>query len=260
MVIGFRFETVAQLIFASAVRQLRLNPGFTVVITFTLALSIGASSAIFSVIDAVLLKPLPYPEPDKLMRLFLSNAEYPQFPLNPFDFRDFRSRNKSFESMAAYTRNDMQLSGSGDPVKLNGFATTARYFHVLGLKPRLGREFDENAEIPGNGLQVILSDGLWRTKFGADPTIVGRKITLDLEPYTVIGVMPPGTQHPGNDYHALPFGDSVDVWAPFPFKGDPGQRGSHYIEGIGRLKPGVTPEQAKAEMNAIMTQLGREHM
>jgi predicted permease len=257
-VIGFRLETVAQDL-RYAFRQLMQNPGFTVVITLTLALSIGANSAIFSVIDAVLLKSLPYPEPDKLMRLFLSNSEYPQFPLNPFDFRDFRSRNKSFESMAAYTRNDLQLSGSGDPIRLNGFATTAGYFHVLGLKPKLGREFDENAEIPGNGLQVILSDGLWRTKFEAAPNIVGRKITLDLEPYTVIGVMPPGTEHPGNDYHALPFGDSVDVWAPFPFKGDPGQRGSHYIEGIGRLKPGVTAEQAKAEMNAIMTQLGREH-
>ena len=256
--IGFRFETVAQDL-RYAARQLFLNPGFTVVITLTLALSIGANSAIFSVIDAVLLKSLPYPEPDQLMRLFLSNSEYPQFPLNPFDFRDFRSRNKSFESMAAYTRNDMQLSGSGDPVKLNGFATTAGYFHVLGLKPRLGREFDENAEIPGNGLQVILSDGLWRTKFGADPNIVGRKITLDLEPYTVMGVMPQGTEHPGNDYHALPFGDSVDVWVPFPFKGDAGERGSHYIEGIGRLKPGVTPAQAKGEMNAIMTELGREH-
>ena len=257
-VVGFRFETVAQDL-RYAARQLMMNPGFMVVITLTLALSIGANSAIFSVIDAVLLKSLPYPEPDKLMRLFLSNSEYPQFPLNPFDFRDFRARNKSFESMAAYTRNDMQLSGSGDPEKLNGFATTAGYFHVLGLKPKLGREFEENAEIPGNGLQVILSDGLWRTKFGADPNIVGRKITLDLEPYTVIGVMPPGTEHPGNDYHALPFGDSVEIWAPFPFKGDPAQRGSHYIEGIGRLRPGVTAEQAKGEMNAIMTQLGREH-
>jgi len=106
---------------------------------------------------------------------------------------------------------------------------------------------------------VILSDGLWRTRFDADPNIVGRKITLDLEPYTVIGVMPPGTEHPGNDYHALPFGNSVDVWSPFTFQGNPAQRGSHYIEGIGRLMPGVTPEQAKSEMNAIMTQLGREH-
>jgi predicted permease len=256
--IGFRFETVMQDL-RYACRQLWMNPGFTVVITLTLALSIGTNSAIFSVVDAVLLKSLPYPEADRLVRLFLSNSNYPQFPLNPFDFLDFRSRNRSFESMAAYTRNNMQLSGSGEPVRLNGFAVTSGYFHVLGLKPRLGREFDYQAEIHGNGSQVILSDGVWRTKFDADPNIVGRRITLDLQPFTVIGVMPPGTEHPGNDYHALPFGNSVDVWAPFTFEGNPAQRGSHYIEGIGRLNSGVTPEQAKAEMNAIMTQLGHEH-
>jgi len=256
--VGFRFETVWQDT-RYAARQLLLNPGFTVVITLTLALSIGANSAIFSVIDAVLLKSLPYPEADRLMRVFLSNDAFPQFPLNPWDFHDFRTRNTSFESLAAYTRGDLQLSGSGDPVRLNGFEVTSGYFHVLGLKPRLGREFDEKAEIPGNGLQVILSDGLWRTRFGADPNVIGRKITLDLQPYTVIGVMPPGTEHPGNDYHSLPFGDSVDVWSPFPFEGDPGRRGSHYLDGIGRLKPGVQPEQAKSEMNAIMAQLGREH-
>jgi predicted permease len=256
--VQFRFESVGQDI-RYAVRQLWHSPGFTVVITLTLALSIGANSAIFSVIDAVLLKSLPYPEPDRLVRLFLSNSEYPQFPLNLFDFQDFRARNRSFESMAAFTRNDLQLSGSGDPAKLNGFAITSGYFRVLGLKPRLGREFDFQAELPGNGLQVILSDGLWRAKFGADPNIVGRKITLDLQPYTVMGVMPPGTEHPGNDYHALPFGDSVDVWSPFTFQGNPTERGSHYVEGIGRLKSGVTPAQAKGEMNAIMSQLAREH-
>ena len=256
--VEFRMESVWQDL-RYAARQLWKNPGFTVVITLTLALSIGANSAIFSVIEAVLLKPLPYPQADRLMRLFLSSQAYPQFPLNPWDLRDFRARNRSFESMAALTREDLQLSGSGDPVKLNGFAVTSGYFRVLGLKPRLGREFDFQAELPGNGLQVILSDGLWRTKFGADPNIVGRKITLDLQPYTVMGVMPPGTEHPGNDYHALPFGDSVDVWSPFTFQGNPAQRGSHYIEGIGRLRSGVTPEQAKDEMNAVMSQLAREY-
>jgi putative ABC transport system permease protein len=256
--VGFRFETVLQDLRYSA-RQLWQNPGFTVVITLTLALSIGANSAIFSVIDAVLLKSLPYPEPDRLMRLFLSSPEYPLFPLNPWDFHDYRERNKSFESMAAYTRADMQLSGSGEPIRLSGFGVTAGYFRTLGLKPELGREFDMKAEIPGNGKQVILSDQLWRTQFAADPQILGRKITLDMQPYTVMGVMPPGTRHPGNDYHAVPFGSSVEVWRPFEFEGNPSQRGSHFIEGIGRLKPGVTPEQAKAEMNAIMKQIGREH-
>jgi predicted permease len=257
-VVGFRFESVTQDV-RYALRQLTSNPGFTIVITLTLALSIGANSAIFSVIEGVLLKPLPYPHAEQIVRLFLSSSEYPKFPLNPFDFRDFRARGKSFQSMAAFTRGDIQLSGSGEPVELSGFRITSGYFRVLGLAPELGREFDGNAEIPGNGHQVILSDRLWRTRFNAAPDIVGRKVTLDMQPYTVIGVMPPGTEHPGNDYHSLPYGESVDVWWPFEFAGNPAQRGSHYMEGIGRLKHGVTAEQANAEMNALMPRLSREH-
>lgn len=257
-VVGFSFESVMHDV-RYALRQLASNPGFTAVITLTLALSIGANSAIFSVIDGVLLKPLPYPHAEQIVRLFLSNAEYPKFPLNPFDFLDFRARNKSFASMAAFTRGDVQLSGFGEPVELAGFGITSGFFRVLGLKPALGREFDWNAEIPGNGQQVILSDRLWRTRFDAAPDIIGRKITLDLRPYTVIGVMPPGTEHPGNDYHSLPYGESVDVWWPFSFAGSSANRGSHYIEGIARLRDGIGPEQATAEMNTLMAELGREH-
>ena len=257
-VVGFSFESLMQDV-RYALRQLAANPGFTAVITLTLALSIGANSAIFSVIQGVLLKPLPYPHSEQIVRIFLSGPEFPKFPLNPFDFLDFRARNKSFQSMAAFTRGDIQLSGSGEPVELSGFGITSGYFRVLGLKPQLGREFDWNAEIPGNGQQVILSNRLWRTRFDAAPDIVGRKITLNMKPYTVIGVMPPGTEHPGNVYHALPYGESVDVWWPFEFQGNSSQRGSHYIEGIGRLKDGVQPEQANAEMNALMAQLGREY-
>src|SRR5271163_3220739 len=242
-----------------AIRHLRANLTFTIVITLTLALSIGAHSAIFSVINGVLLQTLPYPEPERLVRIFLSNAAYPRFPLNPFDFRDFRSRNQSFESLAAFTRGDVQLSGSGEPVRLNAFGITSGYFHTLGLQPQLGHEFDEKAEIPGNGLQIMLSDRLWRTRFNAAPDIIGRKITLNLQPYTVVGVMPPGTEHPGNEYQPLPYGEDVDAWGQFSFEGNPSQRGSHYIEGIGRLKKGVTVEQVGEEMNALMTQLGREH-
>lgn len=242
-----------------AVRQLQLNPTFAMVMILTLALSIGANSAIFSVINGVLLKKLPYPEPQRLVRVFLSSPEYPKFPLNPFDFLDFRARNRSFESIAAFTRGDVQMSGEGEPVKLNGFGITSGYFRVLGLKPAIGREFDFQAEIPGNGLQVILSDRLWRTRFGADPNVLGRKITLNLQPFTVIGVMPPGAEHPGNEYHAVAYGETVDVWWPFSFAGDSNRRGSHFIEGIARLKPGVSVEQARGDMNAIMAELAREH-
>jgi predicted permease len=241
-------------------RQLLANPTFALVMILTLALSIGANSAIFSVIDGVLLKRLPYEQPEKLARIFLHSAEYPKFPLNPWDFLDFRARNHSFSSIAAFTRGDVQLSGGdSEPVRLNGFGITSGYFRVLGLRPQLGREFDFKAEIPGNGLQVILSDRLWRTRFGADPNILGKKITLNTQPFTVIGVMPSGTQHPGNDYHSVTYGESVDVWWPFSFAGDPNRRGSHFIEGIGRLNHGVSAERARAELNAIMLQIAREH-
>ena len=236
-----------------AVRQLTDNPVFAAVIVLTLALSIGANSAIFSVIDSVLLKSLPYQQPERIARIFLTSADYPKFPLNPFDFRDFRTRSKSFDTLAAFTRGDRQLSGnSGEPEHLNGFRVTSGYFRVLGLHPQLGHEFDEKAEIPGNELQVILSDRLWRTQFDAAPDILGRKITLNSQPYTVVGVMPPGTRHPGNEYHSVSYGEVVDLWSPFTFEGDPAQRGSHYIEGIGRLKDGVTPEQAQSEMSSLM--------
>jgi len=242
-----------------AFRQLLTNKTFSLVMIVTLALSIGANSAIFSVINGVLLKRLPYSQPDRLVRIFLSSREYPKFPLNPFDFLDFRARNHSFSSIAAFTRGDVQLSGDGEPERLNGFGITSGYFRVLGLQPQLGREFDFQAEIPGNGLQVILSDRLWRSRFGADPNIIGRKVTMNMQPFTVIGVMPAGTEHPGNEYHAVAYGESVDVWWPFSFAGNPNQRGSHFIEGIGRLKDDVSHERARAELNAIMNQIAREH-
>jgi predicted permease len=242
-----------------AMRMLAKSPGFTVVIVLTLALSIGANSAIFSVIDGVLLRPLPYPEADRIVRFFFHGATYPRFPLNPFDFRDFRARNRSFDSLAGFTRGDLQLSGAGRPERFAGFQVTAGYFHVLGLHPARGHEFNTNNELPGNGRLVILSDRLWRSRFAADPDIIGRKIMLDSQPFTVAAVMPPGTDHPGNEYHGLAHGETVDLWWPFTFRGDPNQRGSHYLEVIGRLKSGITPAQAQAEMNGLIAQLAREH-
>jgi predicted permease len=243
-----------------ALRQLHDNPIFAVVMVLTLAVSIGANSAIFSVIDSVLLHSLPYRQPEQLTRIFMTSEGFPKFPLNPFDFRDMRARTRSFESMAAYTRTDMQLAGSsGEAIRVNGFRITANFFHVLGINPELGREFDTSAEIVGNELKVILSDRLWRTQFGADPKIIGNKVTLNAQPFTVVGVMPPGTAHPGNEYHAVSYGEDVDVWSPFAFEGDPAQRGPHYIEGIGRLKGGVTAESAQGEVLSMMNTIAHEH-
>jgi len=242
-----------------AVRILSRTPGFTAVIVLTLALSIGANSAIFSVIEGVLLRPLPFAHPERIVRIFLTSDTYPKFPLNPNDFRDFRSRNRTFDSLAAITRQDVQLSGAGEPVMLRAFEVTAGYFRVLGFTPARGREFTTTDELPEHGRLAILSDRFWHARFAADRNIVGRSITLNAVPFTVVGVMPPGVQHPGNDYHAVPDGDTVDVWYPFTFEGSPNNRGSHFMDGIGRLKPGVTPEQGNADLSGVLNQLGNEH-
>jgi len=243
-----------------AARMLGKNPTFTLVIVLTLGLSIGANSAIFSVIDGVLLKPLPYPQAQQLARVFYRSTTYEKFPLNPWDFLDFRARNRSFESLAMYMHADLQLSGMGsDPVKLSAFQVSSGYFRVLGVEPARGREFDFSEERPGNANVVILSDRVWRNQFGRAADILGRKLFLDSRPYTVVGVMPVGVNHPGNSYNSIAYGDTVDAWTPFAFEGDSNKRGSHYVEGIGRLKPGVTVEQAAADFNGIMTQLASQY-
>jgi predicted permease len=243
-----------------AMRMLGKSPAFTVVIVLTLALSIGANSAIFSVIDGVLLKQLPYPQGQRIARVFYRSGEYPKFPLNPWDFLDFRARNRSFENFAMYTHADVQLSGTnGDPVRLSAFRISSGYFRALGVQPARGREFDFSEERPGNGNAVILSDRVWRNQFGAAADILGRKVLLDSQPYTVVGVMPAGVDHPGNSYNSVAYGDTVDAWTPFTFDGNPNNRGAHYVEGIGRLKPGVTVDQAGADFNGIMTELASQH-
>jgi predicted permease len=241
-----------------AFRTLRKSPGFALVTVLTLALSIGANSAIFSVIDGVLLRPLPYPRADRIVRISFRSHTFPKFALNPLDLRDIRSRNRSFGAIAGITRTDRQLSGAGRPERLSSFSVTAGYFRVLGVSPRLGREFTTDDELPARGKQVILSDRVWRTRFAADPAIVGRTIMLDAEPFAVAGVMPP-VAHPGNYYHSLADGDTVDVWTPFTYDNRSGGRGSHYMEAFARLKGDVTIAQAQADMDAQVAQLTREH-
>ena len=242
-----------------AVRILLKNPGFTFVIILTMALSIGANSAIFSVIVGVLLRPLPFASPDRIVRIYFNSDNYTKFPLNPNDFHDFRDRTQAFEGLAAITQTSRQLSGVGEPVMLRGFQVTAGYFSVLGLAPQRGREFSRDEELPDRGRVVILSHRIWRTIFASDPNIIGRTITLDALPFTIVGVMPATVQHPGNNYHAVADGDTVDIWCPFTFAGNPNSRGSHFLDVFGRLKPGVTAAQGNADLSSILQQLATEH-
>ena len=182
----------------------------------TLALSMGATTAIVSILEGVLLRPLPFKDAGHIVRIFTSSPGWPKFPMNPYDFRDFRSRLHSFESMAAYTHQDLQLAGTGETTRLAGFSVTAGFFHVLGLRPALGREFGVSDELPAKGQVAILSDRLWRTRLGVARDVLDKKIQLNNKLYSVVGVMPAGVQHPGNMYHAVSYGDAVDVWIPFP--------------------------------------------
>ncbi len=241
-----------------AFRTLLKTPVFTVVIVLTLALSIGATSAIVSVLEGVLIRPLPFQDPARLVRAYTRSSLHPKFPINPNDFRDVRSRARTFESFAAYTHRDMQLSGVGEPARLAGFAVTAGYFHVLGFKPAQGREFNVGDEWAGRGNIVIISDKLWRTKLQAAPGVLGRALWLDQTPYTIVGVMPPGVQHPGNAYHSVLYGDTVEIWTPFT-NFDPKDRGSHYLDALARLRPGVSLAQAQGEYLSLMRQIAREH-
>ncbi|QOY90575.1 ABC transporter permease [Paludibaculum fermentans] len=240
-----------------AARVLRRAPGFTITIVLTLAIAIGANSAIFSVVQGVLLKPLPFANAGRLVRIYYNSDTQPKFPLNPNDFHDYRARNRSFTSMAAITRSDAQLAGAGETVRLRAFSVTAGYFELLGFRPAMGREFTSDDEQTGRGRTAVLSDRLWRTRFHADPAILGKTLTLDAQPVTVVGVMPPDTSHPGNNFHAVADGDTVDLWFPFVFEDRQG-RGSHYMDGLGLLKEGVTPAQAQADLVSVLEGIRRE--
>src|SRR5438876_297 len=240
-----------------AFRQLLKNPGFTAVAVLTLALGIGANTAIFSVIYGVLLKPLPYRDPEQLIRVFESSLSQPKFPMSAGDFQDYRELNSTLASLALYTRQDLELSKDDQPELLAGLRITSGYFDVLGEQPMLGREFRREDEAPGNHHVVILSNGLWKRRFNGDPTIIGKKVSLTGEAFAVVGVMPPGVQHVSGDYRSMAYGETVDFWWPVTLRPQD-NRGAHYLNAIGRLRPGVLPSQAAADLNVIASRLARE--
>lgn len=240
-----------------AFRDISKNIGFTAIAVVTLSAGIGANSAMFSVVRGVLIDPLPYPQPDRLYRIFYTTHEYPKFPFNPADFLDYRARNRVFESLAVFTENDLELSDSDRPERLTALSVSKDYFRVLGAAPVIGRDFQPADEVPGNQRVVILSYELWKRRFQADRAIVGRKVLMNGEPFTVIGVAPAGFEHCGGDYRSPAHGMTVDAWWPFSFGRS--SRGSHFLNGIGRLKPGVTAAEASNDMNRIAADLGREY-
>ncbi len=238
-------------------RQLRKNPGFATVAVATLALGIGANTTIFSVIQGVLLAPLPYRDPDRLVRLFESSAGQPRFPMSAGDFQDYREQNSMLAGLALYTRQDLELAKDDQPELLAALRITAGYFDVLGARPLLGREFVRDDEAPNHHHVVVLSHGLWQRRFNGDREVVGKVVMLTGEAFTVVGVMPPGVLHVGGDYRSMPHGETVDFWWPMTLRPQD-NRGAHYLNAVGRLKPGVTPAQAAADMNVIAGRLARQ--
>lgn len=237
-------------------RQLRKNPGFTAVAVATLALGIGATTAIFSVVHAVLLRPLPYAESHRLINIWEDPGDNPRNTVNPLNFADLRAQTSSFEQLAAYYGLSTSLTGEGEPERIMRGLASAGYFSALQVQAQLGRTFLAEEEQAGRTNVAVLSHGLWVRRFGADAHIVGKAITLDGERATIVGVLPPGLS-------ATSLWDpSFDVWTPMPLSTfDPAaaSRGSHYLSVVGRLRDGVSLAAARAEVETVYERLRRQY-
>jgi len=230
-----------------AARMLRKNAGLTLTAIVTLALGIGANTAIFSVLSAVLLRPLPYPEPQQLVKVWgrFTGIGLPkdQMWFSAPEYRDLTELSRSFSEIACAGANSFNMGVRGTPEQLAGANATPSLFRALGVNAQLGRTFTDEEAQPGHDSVVLISDGLWQRAFGGDPSVAGRTIPVNGKPMTVVGVLPTGFTYPGLS--------GIDMWAPMAFTTadlDPSNRGSHQYEVVARLKPGVTPAQASAEL------------
>jgi predicted permease len=236
-----------------ALRALRRTPGFTAVVVLTLALGIGANSVMFSVIDAVLLRPLPYRDPASLVSVYeaRSGSSDARAPVASGNYRDWRDRNRVFDAAALYRPRSMNFTGTGEPERLDVTLASANLFTVLGVAPEIGRPFTAAEDGAGDALTALISHRLWETRFGSDPGAVGRAVTLGGRSYTVGGVMPASFKFPNA---------GVDAWLPLALGEDAwSDRGAHNYNVVARLKPGVTLERARAEMRAIAARVAAEN-
>ncbi|HEX8898521.1 MAG TPA: ABC transporter permease [Chthoniobacterales bacterium] len=249
------------------VRQLIKHPAFTIIAIATLALGIGANTAIFSVVNAVLLKPLPFPDPDQLIAFGMSDTRQKgQTDLNSLsypDFFDFRDQNRTLASSAVYRDRAFALTSEEGATSVHGAKVSAEFFDVLGIKPKIGRAFVRDDERGGGGtggFKVIISDDFWKKHFGADPNVIGRTITLDRRSHTVIGVMPAGFQFPiQNDPIDFYVTIAEDAANPDGSKPQTENRGSHSLQAVARLKLGATVAQANSDLSTIAEALAKQY-
>jgi predicted permease len=243
-----------------AARMLRRTPGFTLVAILTLALGIGANVAIFTVVHAVLLEPLPFPHPEELVRVYddLRTSNTHDIGMSVPELWDLRDKSGVFQDISVIFPTDGNITGGDHPERVELLGTNANYFTMLGVRAELGRTYVPADALPGFSEPVVISDAYWRRAFGANPKVLGTKIRLDGDLYAVAGVMPPGFRHPGRT-----LGADVDIWAttgfaaaPFPA---PVVRATRILPGVmGRLKPGLTVSQAQAQLDNLVAQLTRQ--
>jgi len=233
-----------------ACRTLLKSPGFTIVSLLTLAIGIGANTAIFSFVDSALLKPLPYPDADRIVRVLEKPPGYPKNAISTLTFLDWQSQNTVFDYMAAQDAEPLTLTGFGEPVQLRGGHASAHYFDILGVRAALGRTFAADEDQRGKEHVAVLSHALWTSQFGADPKWIGRTIQLNSEPYTIVGVLPEGGAF-DRSYN--------EIWTPLAFLPENMTRNYHWFESVAKLKRGVSLQQARAQMNTIGARIAQEN-
>jgi len=235
-----------------AARLLVRSPGLSLVIILTLALGIGANAAIFSVVNGVLLSPLPYRQPDRLMSVYsqFPGLGFDRFWVSPPEFIEFRERATRFDGVGAYRATPVNLEGRDQPVRVQAAFASASLFTVLGVAPERGRVYTPQEDMPNAEKLIVLSDGLWRRAFGADPDIAGRRVKVGGQERTILGVMPPGFDIAG---------EHVEAWLPLALDpANPGGRGSHFLYLVGRLRSGATLEQAQSELQGLLVRWKQE--
>ncbi|HEY7058370.1 MAG TPA: ABC transporter permease [Vicinamibacterales bacterium] len=239
-------------------RTLRRSPGFAAAALITLALGIGANSAIFTIVDAVLLRPLPYADPDRLVTVGDRNPDGSSANVGFATVLDWRARSRSFEHLAMMRSWGPTLITNGEAARLAAVRVSWNYFDMLGVRPVLGRPFTADDDRPDHWRVLLLSDGLWRRRFGADPSAVGRTVVMNDNEYRIIGVMPAALEPLGEHRY---FSVEAEAWAPigYDLQSDSACRSCQHLRGFGRLTPGTTAADASAEMNAIRDQMRREH-
>lgn len=231
-------------------RMLLKKPGFTLIAIMTLALGIGANTAIFSVVNAVILRPLPYAEPERIVRMYGKFSQGNQAATSPPDFLDYRAQNRTFEEFAAVMSSSFNLTGGAEPERIIGADVTTNFFQTLGIKTIQGRNFAPEEEQVGSAQVAIISEGLWQRRFGGDAGVIGKPLLLDGRSYTVIGVAPNMGRIP----------EETEVWRPLTFdRPNMKVRRFHFLRAYGRLKPGVTLAQAQADVDAIAIGLERHY-